>query len=126
MKVNKEEIFGLFIALEHFINSDQEKEWKMLEDRMAIIAKEATTVPGVKAELLPLPLINRIPTLNISWDKSKIRLENLAASLRDGNPSIEVMGGAGGSINVTSHMLKKDEVKVVANKIREELFKAMV
>ena len=126
MKVNKEEIFGLYIALEHFINTDQEKEWKMLEDRIAVIAKEAASVPGVKAELIPLPLINRIPTLNISWDKSKIKLENLAAVLRNGNPSIEVMGGQGGSINVTSHMLKKDEVKIVASRIREELFKALV
>ncbi|HQS51962.1 MAG TPA: aminotransferase class V-fold PLP-dependent enzyme, partial [Daejeonella sp.] len=38
MKVNKEEIFGLYIALEHFINTDQEKEWKMLEDRIAVIS----------------------------------------------------------------------------------------
>jgi len=126
MKVNKEEIFGLYVALEHFINTDQDKEWKMLEDRIAVIAKEASSVPGVKAELIPLPLINRIPTLNISWDKSKIKLENLAASLRNGNPSIEVMGGPGGSINVTSHMLKKDEVKIVASRIREELLKARV
>ncbi len=126
MKVNKEEIFGLYIALEHFINTDQEREWKLLEDRIAVIAKEAASVPGVKAELIPLPLINRIPTLNISWDKSKIKLENLAAILRNGNPSIEVMGGPGGSINVTSHMLKKDEVKIVASRIREELSKARV
>lgn len=126
MKVNKEEIFGLYIALEHFINTDQDKEWKILEDRIAFIAQEATSIPGVKAELLPLPLINRIPTLNISWDKSKIKLENLAANLRIGNPSIEVMGGPAGSINVTSHMLKKDEVKIVASRIREELFKARV
>ncbi len=126
MKVNKEEIFALYIALEHFINTDQDKEWKMLEDRISVIAKEAASIPGVKAELIPLPLINRIPTLNISWDKSMIRLENLAANLRNGNPSIEVMGGPGGSINVTTHMLKKDEVKIVASRIREELFKAMV
>jgi len=126
MKVNKEEIFALYIALEHFINTDQDKEWKMLEDRISVIAKEAASIPGVKAELIPLPLINRIPTLNISWDKSMIRLENMAANLRNGYPSIEVMGGPGGSINVTTHMLKKDEVKIVASRIREELSKALV
>ena len=98
----------------------------MLEDRIAIIAQEASTVPGVKAELIPLPLINRVPTLNISWDRSKIQIENLAANLRDGYPSIEVMGGAEGSINVTAHMLKNDEVKIVAKRIKQELYKAMV
>lgn len=118
MKVNKEEIFGLYMALEHFINTDQEKEWKILEDRIALIAKEASAVPGVKAELIPLPLINRVPTLNISWDESKISIKNLAADLRNGNPSIEVMTGPAGSINVSTHMLKREEVKIVASRIR--------
>jgi L-seryl-tRNA(Ser) seleniumtransferase len=126
MKVNKEEIFGLYMALEHFINTDQDKEWKILEDRIALIANEASAVPGVKAELIPLPLINRVPTLNISWDESKISIKNLAANLRNGNPSIEVMAGPAGSINVSTHMLKKEEVKIVASRIREELSKARV
>lgn len=126
MKVNKEEIFGLYFALERFINTDQDQEWKMLEDRITIISSAATSVKGVKAEMLPLPLINRIPTLNISWDKSIIKLDNLAAILREGNPSIEVMGGPAGSINVTTHMLKTDEVKIVAGRIKDELMKALV
>lgn len=126
MKVNKEEIFGLYIALERFIDSDQDKEWKVLEEQVAVISKAANSIPGVKAELLPLPLINRIPTLNISWDKSKIKLNNLQAVLRNGNPSIEVMGGSEGSINVTSHMLKAHEVNIVASRIREELSKARI
>ena len=77
-------------------------------------------------KLIPLPLINRVPTLNISWDRSKIQIENLAANLRDAYPSIEVMGGTGGSINVTAHMLKNDEVKIVAKRIKQELYKAMI
>ena len=126
MKVNKEEIFGLYFALERFMNSDQDQEWKMLEDRITVIANAASSVKGVKAEVIPLLLINRIPTLNISWDKSLIKLDNLATNLREGNPSIEVMGGPGGSINVTTHMLKADEVKIVAQRIKDELTKAMV
>jgi seryl-tRNA(Sec) selenium transferase len=126
MKVNKEEIFGLYFALERFINTDQDQEWKMLEDRISVMSNAATSVKGVKAEMLPLPLINRIPTLTISWDKSLIKLDNLAANLRDGSPSIEVMGGPAGSINVTTHMLKPDEVKIVAGRIKDELMKALV
>ena len=126
MKVNKEEIFGLYFALERFINSDQDQEWKILEDRITVIANAASSVKGVKAEVIPLLLINRIPTLNISWDKSLIKLDNLATNLRDGNPSIEVMGGPGGSINVTTHMLKANEVKIVAQRIKDELSKALI
>jgi L-seryl-tRNA(Ser) seleniumtransferase len=126
MKVNKEEIFALYFALERFINTDQDQEWKMLEDRITVIANAASSVKGVKAKVIPLLLINRIPTLNISWDKSLIKLDNLATNLREGNPSIEVMGGPGGSINVTTHMLKADEVKIVAGRIKDELMKALV
>jgi L-seryl-tRNA(Ser) seleniumtransferase len=126
MKVNKEEIFGLYFALERFINTDQDQEWKMLEDRITLIANAASSVKGVKAEVIPLLLINRIPTLNISWDKSLFKLDNLANNLREGNPSIEVMGGPGGSINVTTHMLKADEVKIVAKRIKDELSKALI
>jgi len=70
--------------------------------------------------------INRVPTLNISWDESKISIKNLATNLGNGNPSIEVMTGPAGSINVSTHMLKSEEVKIVASRIREELSKARV
>lgn len=97
----------------------------ILSGRKDLIAA-AISVPGVKTELLPLPLINRVPTLNISWDITKIKLESLPTILRNGNPSIEVMGGPTGSINVTSHMLKEHEVNIVASRIREELSKALI
>lgn len=125
MKVNKEEIFGLYFALERFINTDQDKEWKMLEDRLSLIEGTLVSIPGVVTEVLPLPAINRVPTLKISWDKNKIKLDNLGLNLRNGYPSIEVMGG-NGSINVTTHMLKANEVKIVAERIREELIRASI
>lgn len=126
MKVNKEEILAMYIALEKFIGQDEDKEWKILEDRIAVIAKAARAVKYVKAELIPLPAINRVPTLNISWDTSKIKLSNLAVVLRQGTPSVEVMNGPNGSINVTVHMLKPEQVKIVASRIREELLKASI
>lgn len=126
MKVNKEEILGMYIALEKFLSQDEAKEWKVLEDRIAVISAAARSVPNVKAELIPLPAINRVPTLNISWDPAKIKLTNLALVLRNGSPSIEVMNGPKGTINVAAHMLKPEEVKIVASRIKEELIKASV
>ncbi|MEO5995479.1 MAG: aminotransferase class V-fold PLP-dependent enzyme [Chitinophagaceae bacterium] len=126
MKVNKEEILGMYVALERFINQDEAKEWKILEDRIAVIANEAMSVKGVKAELIPLPPINSVPTLNISWDKTKIDIQDLQLVLRNGNPSIEVMAAAGGTINVTAHMLKPQQVKIVAASIKEVLSNARI
>lgn len=124
MKVNKEEILGMYVALEKFLDSDEAKEWKILEERIEVIANAARSVENVKAELIPLPAINSVPTLNVSWDPSKIKITNLAAVLRAGSPSIEVMNGPKGSINVTAHMLKPEQVKTVASRIQEELRKA--
>ena len=59
-----------------------------------------------------------IQFLVISWDNTKIKLPNLKELLADGNPSIEVMNAENGSINVTVHMLKKGQVRMVADRIR--------
>ncbi|MEJ7682377.1 MAG: hypothetical protein WKG06_31905 [Segetibacter sp.] len=37
MKVNKEEILGMYVALDKYVNQDHDKEWKMWEDRVAVI-----------------------------------------------------------------------------------------
>ncbi len=73
-----------------------------------------------------MPAINRVPTLNISWGPSKIKLVGLSKILRDGDPSIEVIGAEKESINVTAHMLMPGQVKIVASRIKEELTKAVV
>jgi L-seryl-tRNA(Ser) seleniumtransferase len=44
--------------------------------------------------------------------------------LRNGTPSIEVGGGTANSINVTVFMLKPEQEKIVAARLKEELTKA--
>ena len=78
----------MYVALEKYINLDVDKDWKMQEDQIAIIAN-VRSVNGVKAELIPLPAINRIPPLGISWDNTKIKTDQSSEKLRTGNPSIE-------------------------------------
>jgi hypothetical protein len=46
--------------------------------------------------------------------------------LRKGNPSIEVSGGNGNSIGLSVFMLKPGQEKTLANRISEELKKAIV
>src|SRR5664279_1860661 len=52
MKVNKEEILGMYVALEKYINQDHDKEWKDWEDRVSLIAKTVETVDGIKTNSL--------------------------------------------------------------------------
>ncbi|GAB3556304.1 selenocysteine synthase [Spirosoma fluminis] len=125
MKVNKEEILGMYVALEKFVNLDHQKEWKMWEERTAHIANTAKSVNGVSAQTFAPELGNHTPTLHISWaaDKVKITPKALQEQLRNGNPSIEVVGEPAG-ISITTWMLKPGQEKIVAARLKEEFTKA--
>ena len=125
MKVNKEEILGMYVALEKFVATDHDKEWKMLEDRAAHIANAAKSVKGVTVESYAPPLGNHTPSLRVSWDTTKLTPKALQEALRNGNPSIEVVGEPTG-ISMTAWMLKPGEEKIVATRLKEELTKASV
>lgn len=123
MKVNKEEIIGMYVALDHFMKMDHEKEWKRWEDAVARIEKAAKSVPGVSTKVSVPTLGNITPTLEVSWDNSIIKLtsKELQERLRKGDPSIEVMSQKENSINITVWVMKPGQEKIVANKLKEEL-----
>lgn len=126
MKVNKEEILGMYVALDKFINLDHPKLWKSWEDRVALMAAAAGKINGVTTSISVPPVANRTPTLNISWDIKKVKFtkEEFQDKLRKGEPSIEVMGGKDNSINITSWNLQPGQEKIVAKRLKEELGKA--
>ncbi|WP_018612174.1 aminotransferase class V-fold PLP-dependent enzyme [Segetibacter koreensis] len=126
MKVNKEEILGMYAALDRYVKQDHEKEWKEWEEKIAIIENAAKKVKGVTTEVTVPPIANHTPALKISWDTSVVKTtpKDLQARLREGNPSIEVMSFADNTINITVFMLKPGQEKIVATRINEELTKA--
>ncbi len=128
MKVNKEEILGMYVALEKYIHTDHEKEWKMWDDRVAVITGAVKDMDGVTSSVTVPPYANHTPFINIVWDKSKIKLtpKELQERLRFGSPSIEVMLGEKEGINITVFMLKPGQEKTVAKRLKEELGTASV
>ena len=127
MKVNKEEILGMYVALERFINRDHDKQWKIWESRIAVMENAAKAINGVTTTVTVPPVANITPTLTISWDTAKIKVDcnEFRSRLRQGNPSIEMMGGKDNLV-ITSWMLKDGEDKIVAARLAEELKKASV
>ena len=125
MKVNKEEILGMYVAVEKFINQDYNKLWKGWETSVALIENAVKAIPGVSTQVTVNPLGNHTPTLKISWDTSKTKFEgkDLMEAMRNGTPSIEVGGGGKGGVNVTAWMLKPGQDKIVAARLKEELSK---
>jgi L-seryl-tRNA(Ser) seleniumtransferase len=125
MKVNKEEIVGMYVALEKYINQDHDAEWKMWESKIDFIKTAVNSVEGVTTEISVPPIANHTPLLFIKWDESKVKTSNkdLMLKLRNGSPSIEVMANGTG-INITVFMLQEGEEKIVAKRVREELLLA--
>lgn len=124
LKVNKEEILGMLVALETYLAIDHAKEWKMWEAQIKLISDAVKTVSGVTTEVVVPPVANHIPTLHISWDPAKIpaTAAEIREKLRSGNPSIEVADGANQhTFNVTTWMLVPGQEKIVATQLKKVL-----
>lgn len=124
LKVNKEEILGMLIALETYLATDHDKEWKMWEAQIKMISDAVKTVSGVETKVVVPPIANHIPTLHISWDPKKVpaTAAEIREKLRSGTPSIEVADGANQhTLNVTTWMLVPGQEKIVATQLKKVL-----
>lgn len=126
MKVNKEEILGMYVALDKYINSDHTAMWQMWEDRIAVIVNAVKAIDGITTKVTVPEVANITPTLSISWDEQKIKMTvpELRERLKNGTPSIEVMGNRENCV-ITAWMMQPGEEQVVASRVVEEIKKAM-
>lgn len=121
MKVNKEEILGMLVALELFLGRDHAAQWKAWEKQIQHIHDAAVSVPGVKGEIHVPEIANHVPSLKISWnDKVKATPTEIRDALRNGHPSIEAMGGKE-TIDITTWMMIPGEERIVARRLKELL-----
>lgn len=123
-KVGKEEIVGLYRALQLFLQTDHAAEWREWEQRVSLIVDQLSKIEGVRPTLtIPLVPHNR-PQVNVQWDQKKIALapKDVVVMLRSGNPRIELAPGSDESkdgVNVAVWMLRPQEDEVVARRISE-------
>ncbi len=121
MKVNKEEILGMLVAVELFLKRDHAAQWKEWEDQIRMIHDAAVSVPGVKGEIHVPEIANHVPALKISWNNQvKTTPEEVRDALRNGHPSIETMGGKE-TVDITTWMMIPGEERIVAKRIKELL-----
>jgi D-glucosaminate-6-phosphate ammonia-lyase len=124
-KVGKEEIVGLWTAVETYLKRDHKAEWKEWEKRIQEIAATLENLRGVKTEKFVPEIANESPHLRVSWDESVIPMKNEQATklLRDGEPRIEVRPSDRSKpiIEIAVWMLQPGEHKLVARRVREML-----
>ncbi|MFT7033352.1 MAG: putative pyridoxal phosphate-dependent enzyme [Cyclobacteriaceae bacterium] len=125
MKVNKEEVLGMLVALEMYLERDHDKEWKMWEAQIKLISDSAKSVKGVETEIHVPPHANHVPSLRINWDESivKISPDDARKLLKDGHPSIETVGGSD-HIGITTWMMEPGQERIVAERLKDILASA--
>jgi uncharacterized pyridoxal phosphate-dependent enzyme len=118
-KVGKEEIVGMIKALELHLKEDYDaldKEW---QNRLELVSREITKVPGVSTKFFVPAIANHVPHMQISWD-SKISLTPQQASqlLRSSKPSIVMSAGEEKpGLAMNSFMLQPGEDQIVADQL---------
>jgi L-seryl-tRNA(Ser) seleniumtransferase len=122
MKVNKEEMLGILVALESFLNRDHVAEWHEWERRANLIIREITAVPGVQAETYLPEVFNRWPHIRVTWDEAKsgIKRADVIHKMRAGEPSILVWS-ADNALDLGVITLKPGEERIVARRLKQEL-----
>jgi L-seryl-tRNA(Ser) seleniumtransferase len=127
LKVGKEEIVGMVAAVERYLRIDHEAEWKDWEDKLRVMEKTVTSVPGVQTGSFVPEVANHVPHLYLKWDESELGITKAecAKQLREGEPSIEVLeDDYPQGMSMTPFMMKPGEELIVARRIKSILEQA--
>jgi D-glucosaminate-6-phosphate ammonia-lyase len=100
MKIGREEIVGMVVAVENYVKRDHDAEWKEWVGRCDHIANRLTKIPGVVANVRREPggRGNRSPRVSIAWDSKKLNITGAEVTeiLDTTEPRIVLGGGGGG------------------------------
>ena len=131
MKVGREEVVGMLVAIERWVTGDRAAEWAGWVRQAEIIAAAAERVPGVTATVAREPWedrSNRSPRVTLRWTAAQIGLSGRQATdlLYNEEPRIAI-GGASGArdgmvgdtgITLTTSMLAPGDEQIVAERLR--------
>jgi D-glucosaminate-6-phosphate ammonia-lyase len=121
LKVNKEEMLGMLVALELFLKKDFEKERKDFDARAEAIRKAAAAVPGVTAEVWVPEVANHVPHIRVSWPADKgLKAADVVKAMREGEPSIAIRN-EGEQLVMSTWMMRPGEDKIVAKRLKQVL-----
>jgi D-glucosaminate-6-phosphate ammonia-lyase len=127
MKVNKEEMLGMMVAVEMYLKRDAKAEWKEWERRTHVVTDAVKNVKSVMAEVYVPPIANHVPTVRIKWDKATLNLtaDQVRQQMRDGQPAIEIAPNSSPATAATQEIgigiwqLQPGEVDIVAKRLKD-------
>jgi L-seryl-tRNA(Ser) seleniumtransferase len=125
LKVNKEEMVAMLVALEQYLKHDHQAEWSEWERCVKLMGDTLAAIPGVRTERFVPEIANEVPHLRVRWDPNvaKITAAEASRQLREGELSIELVPApyVEGSLEVASWMLQPGEAEIVAGRLSQIL-----
>jgi D-glucosaminate-6-phosphate ammonia-lyase len=122
-KVSKEEIVGMLVAVDTFVNKrNMQAEFREWESWYAHISEKITAVPGVKTQVRGPQRGGPFPTLSVSWDQSQVGLtaEEVGRMLLEGEPRImSHASGPGSTFLIRPVAMRPDDYKAVADRLAQ-------
>lgn len=136
MKVGREEMVGMLVAVESWVKRDHAAEWKEWVARCQYIADRTSKIAGVTASVQQEPdegLSNRSPRVTLRWDSNKVGITGAEATdiLYTTEPRITLNAGRGGGqgqegagdtgLSIVVSMMTPGDEKIVAQRISDVL-----
>jgi uncharacterized pyridoxal phosphate-dependent enzyme len=143
MKIGREEMVGMLVAVESWVARDHDAEWKQWVGRCEFIADRVSKIAGVTATVVrdSPGRSNRSPRLTIRWDSKTLGITGAEVSdqLYAGEPRIALAGGGGGGggqgtgggqgqpvagdtgIAISASMMATGDEKIVAERVYQIL-----
>lgn len=124
MKVNKEEMLAMMVAVETYLKRDHAADLREWNRRCEVIAAAAKQVKTVVSEVIVPPIANHVPHLALRWDASSVKLTPIEAMQRlaEGEPAIEACPLTDRERLVFGvWMMQPGDAELVARRVREIL-----
>jgi uncharacterized pyridoxal phosphate-dependent enzyme len=134
MKVGREEVVAMLVAVERWVKGDRAAEWAEWVRQAEVIAAAAARVPGVTATIAREPWedrSNRSPRVTLRWTAAQIGLTGQQAVdlLYNEEPRITVGGGSGArqgepgdaGLTLATSMLQPGDEAIVGERLHAVL-----
>jgi L-seryl-tRNA(Ser) seleniumtransferase len=121
-KVGKEEIIGLLVALERYVQLDHYEELRRWEDQVETIVNACADIPNVRAtRLYPNERGQPIPQAAIRLEPgASVSVADLVRYLADGDPSIRVRATRD-TLLINPHVMEPSDEYVICGRLRSIL-----
>jgi len=128
LKVSKEAVLGMVVAVEMYLKRDSEADTKEWERRINLLAASLADIEALNVEIFTPAIANHVPHLKVTWNKDslKVSADDIRQQLRAGAVSIEAIptysyepAADCEEIRFGVWMMQSNEAEIVAERLRE-------